>query len=175
MARVIAVVLQMFLSRKDFGGYLIILVPRLVRYGCYFLTFNVLWQTCSALIKLQSYLKQLYLDPMPVARKEQTVLEAHGMYYKLVRITSDSCEIFKYPTGFCLLLSFTKFCRNGYFLFRLLLGNPIKTLNPYNTYIIILLSSLGICELNALGCIVNLTARVHEFILPSTRMSRNEA
>lgn len=134
----------------------------LLTTGLYYLIFLIIWGLCYTFTKLQSYLEQLYVDPMPVSRKEQKVLEAHRMYYKLLRMTNDICEIFKYPLAFSLLQMVFTECMSGYIFCRVLFGSPIHLFNLVNEWLIMILNLLTVFEFWVLCFVANKAAKLHD-------------
>lgn len=130
--------------------------------GSYFLLFNIIWQICNNFVKLQSYLEHLYIDPMPTSRKVQKVLEAHRMYYKVIRMMNDTREIFKYPLSFYLLQLIFNNCISGYSFCRMMLGNPFDVNSQISEWLLMFLCLFSLFEFYILTSVANMASRLHD-------------
>lgn len=138
--------------------------------GIYFLTFLIIWKICYTFMKLQRYISLLYADPLPrKSRKEQNMLEAHRMYYKLIRMINEFCEIFKYPLASLLLLLICMTCVTGYSCCRALFGKPLMINAPITEWLTLFLNINYLLELYILTLTTNLTSKLHENILHDLR------
>lgn len=134
---------------------------RLIIDGLYFLVFNIIWYMCYTFLKVQSYISQLYSDPMPIARKGQSILEAHRMYYKLIHMINEFCEVFKYPLGSFLFHLLCVTCLHGYSYCRLMVGHPLAITTPVIEWLVTFLSVSYLVELYILSLVTNMVGRLH--------------
>ncbi|EDW14824.1 uncharacterized protein Dmoj_GI23106 [Drosophila mojavensis] len=138
----------------------------------YFLTFTIIWQMCYTLMKLQRYINQLYASPIPrKSKKEQKMLEVHRMYYRLIQMTRDYCEVFKYPLACMLLILVCMSCVTGCSYYRLLVGNHSDNSKPLGEWITLLVNINYFLELYLFALIASMIGRIHEYTLHELRAS----
>ncbi|XP_023178044.2 putative gustatory receptor 85a [Drosophila hydei] len=97
------------------------------------------------------------------------MLEAHRMYYKLIRMINEFCEIFKYPLASLLLLLICMTCVTGYSCCRALFGKPLMINAPITECLTLFLNINYLLELYILTLTTNLTSKLHENILHDLR------
>lgn len=162
VSQTVLILIQPVIVGESFRVYYSIIESQLIRSGLYLLSFIIIWLLCNTFVNLQSYVNQLFSDQMSLSRKMHKVLEVHRMYYKLVRMTNEFCEIFKFPLGFYLLYMLCNTCICGYLICRQLVGNPLKIYSPSTEWLLTIHNFNRILELLVLASISNMASELHD-------------